>query len=147
LYDNDNFHNTHFMGFMLEEEIVASLWNIFLKCAKWSSTKIDWKNEIVTGKCIGGKKKFNWLVVHLDKIIVNNTQSNKMSIEKSKKKNKFHCEICKIIRAELEMKETSLAWLIHEAINRIKKLFHRFVLHSNKDSHFTVTHDRSSYKL
>jgi hypothetical protein len=25
LYDNDNFHNTHFMGFMLEEEIVASL--------------------------------------------------------------------------------------------------------------------------
>jgi hypothetical protein len=37
---------------MLEEEIAASLWDIFLKCAKWSSTN-NWL----------GNNAINWLFI------------------------------------------------------------------------------------
>jgi hypothetical protein len=39
LYDNNN-HNIHFTGFLLEEEIVASLWVLMIRNAQYV-TKIN----------------------------------------------------------------------------------------------------------
>ena len=46
LADN-SIHFNHFTGFMMEEEIVSSLWNFVLKCVKWSesSDRTEYINE------------------------------------------------------------------------------------------------------
>jgi hypothetical protein len=51
---DDSEHRTHFTGFMLEEEIAASLWDIFLKCAKWSSTNNWLENNAINWLFIKG---------------------------------------------------------------------------------------------
>jgi hypothetical protein len=45
LYDNLN-HYTQFTGFMLEEEIVASLWEICFNSKKWSSTQWTFNHDL-----------------------------------------------------------------------------------------------------
>ena len=71
LFDNVN-HYTHFMGFMLEEEIIASFWDIFLKCKKWWSTD----REIIQSTRVEflDKKLDENLTVYV--YVIRNTQSN-----------------------------------------------------------------------
>jgi hypothetical protein len=51
LHDTSNYHHTHFTGFMLEEEIVASLWGF---CFDYSKMIVNWsKNDFFIAKYMG----------------------------------------------------------------------------------------------